>query len=94
MDKSNNRFNIPPRFPTIQQLRNNERRLGNKHILTCLICNKEFDDLDKKHDNEQLRSCYCSFQCQGKSLDNIYDEIQMRKKGLSTHNKQKERNEN
>jgi hypothetical protein len=70
---------FPPEFPIKKQMRESDRREGKTNILTCLICNKEFNDLDKKHDSDELSSCYCSFQCKGKSLDNLYDEIQARK---------------
>lgn len=71
------RFPIPP---TKEQMRRKDRRDGKTNIQKCLICEKEFDSLDKKHDDERLSVCYCSFQCWGKSLDNVYAEMEYRRK--------------
>lgn len=70
----------PPIPPTKQQMRERDRRDGKTHFLKCLICEKDFDSLDKKHDDQRIDICYCSFQCWGKSLDNVCAEIEYRRK--------------
>lgn len=72
-------FGIPQFPPTKQQMREQNRRDGTKYILECLICKKDFDSSDKKHDDERLSVCYCSFQCWGKSIDNVYAESEYRR---------------
>lgn len=91
------RPNIPPLYipqfpPTKKQIRDNLRRQKQYDIQTCLICKNLFDNLDKKHDDERLSSCYCSFKCWGASLDGIYAEIEYRRKNRLGHPVYRKRN--